>query len=575
MTPNPPRAAVPAQPDAPHEVLRAYAEGRINHLNAGLCPDVLTGPNSRDPECRVCHALAAQGAAERAVPAGWVLVPADATDDMMAAFAKAASAEVDWHGATEAERQDVRDGFGPAYRAMLAAAPATQAPQPADPDGEAFRTAARLGLTLRFYGGCAQSSMPGTPSAYEVVSGADRAEAMREAVQRAAAVIAAGGEAQRLAQPAPGVESNMTGGPYAPLPNFDDGVEPIWNAIFNWKTAERGADALQKAMKVESAIADQLRAYADATHALRASHAQAPAGETPDVFGLKWPGEDRINLSMVFDTEAEAAEYLENRCDTPGILVVRLTAQPALTAQAAPAPTHEQIAAYLEATGAYVTNDASREAAIANAVAAHKAQAAPAAGAVAGPTEADTVDLVGVRANGEHVNLGKIAMPPRMKAREIAASQFGGFQDEDGSDAEMCFGAMEELLAWMTKQGWAAIPAVIPAAAPTPAAQADSVPVHELDDDECRCEPSDYVRPADYDGDGSVAGMARRAARAQADSGVQEDAALLRYALSDGGNQRMNWQDVYDDWNGEGYFRDALMVAMTEDAALAAKGQKQ
>ena len=31
--------------------------------------------------------------------------------------------------------------------------------------------------------------------------------------------------------------------------------------------------------------------------------------------------------------------------------------------------------------------------------------------------------------------------------REIAASQFGGFQDEDGSDAEMCFCAMEELLA--------------------------------------------------------------------------------------------------------------------------------
>ncbi|CAN7192050.1 DUF4406 domain-containing protein [Acidovorax sp. LjRoot117] len=60
----------------------------------------------------------------------------------------------------------------------------------------------------------------------------------------------------------------------------------------------------------------------------------------------------------------------------------------------------------------------------------------------------------------------------------------------------------------------------------------------------------------------------------QADSGVQEDAGLLRYALADGGNQRMNWQDVYDGWNGEGYFRDALMVAMTEDAALAAKGQK-
>ena len=57
-------------------------------------------------------------------------------------------------------------------------------------------------------------------------------------------------------------------------------------------------------------------------------------------------------------------------------------------------------------------------------------------------------------------------------------------------------------------------------AQPAPTAQADSrpTPVGELDDDACRCEPSDYVRPADYDGDGSVAAMARRAARAPAES---------------------------------------------------------
>lgn len=36
--------------------------------------------------------------------------------------------------------------------------------------------------------------------------------------------------------------------------------------------------------------------------------------------------------------------------------------------QATAAPTHEQIAAYLESTGAYVTNDATREAAIAEAI---------------------------------------------------------------------------------------------------------------------------------------------------------------------------------------------------------------
>lgn len=62
-----------------------------------------------------------------------------------------------------------------------------------DPDGEAFRTAARLGLTLRFDGGVAQSATPGTPSTYEVVNKQDRAAGMRQAVIQAAAVIAAGG----------------------------------------------------------------------------------------------------------------------------------------------------------------------------------------------------------------------------------------------------------------------------------------------------------------------------------------------------------------------------------------------
>ncbi|QXV72216.1 hypothetical protein Acf1_00019 [Acidovorax phage ACF1] len=80
----------------------------------------------------------------------------------------------------------------------------------------------------------------------------------------------------------------------------------------------------------------------------------------------------------------------------------------------------------------------------------------PQADAGAAPTDADTVDVVGVRASGEHVNLGKMPMPPTMKARDIATSQFGGFQDGDGSDAEMCFGALEELLAWLIAQGWGA-----------------------------------------------------------------------------------------------------------------------
>lgn len=54
---------------------------------------------------------------------------------------------------------------------------------------------------------------------------------------------------------------------------------------------------------------------------------------------------------------------------------------------------------------------------------------------------------------------------------------------------------------------------------------------------------------------------------AQAADSVLEDAALLRYALADGGNQSMNWQDIYDDWNGGGYFIDALRAAYRQDAA--------
>lgn len=67
--------------------------------------------------------------------------------------------------------------------------PVYAAPTLPDADGEAFRTAARLGLTLRFVGGCAQSSAPGSPCAYEVSTLADPAAAMRDAIARAASVI--------------------------------------------------------------------------------------------------------------------------------------------------------------------------------------------------------------------------------------------------------------------------------------------------------------------------------------------------------------------------------------------------
>lgn len=82
------------------------------------------------------------------------------------------------------------------------------------------------------------------------------------------------------------------------------------------------------------------------------------------------------------------------------------------------------------------------------------------------PSHRETVDVVGVRSNGEHVNLEKIAMPPRMKAREIAIEQFGSFKDDDGSDAEMCFGALEYFLEWLIQQGWSKAPQPAPAGRP-------------------------------------------------------------------------------------------------------------
>ena len=44
-----------------------------------------------------------------------------------------------------------------------------------------------------------------------------------------------------------------------------------------------------------------------------------------------------------------------------------------------------------------------------------------------------------------------------------------------------------------------------------------------------------------------------------------KDAARWRYAVEIGGNQRMNWLDVYDDWDGDGSFADAIDAAMAAD----------
>ena len=56
-------------------VLRAYAEGRVHHLNRGLCPDTLAGHESRDPDCHVCASLAASAGSEPPpMPETWRVV---------------------------------------------------------------------------------------------------------------------------------------------------------------------------------------------------------------------------------------------------------------------------------------------------------------------------------------------------------------------------------------------------------------------------------------------------------------------------------------------------------------------
>ena len=53
------------------QTLRDYAEGRIDHANAGSCPDSIEGPAVRDPECPVCQALEAVAGAAPAAVARW------------------------------------------------------------------------------------------------------------------------------------------------------------------------------------------------------------------------------------------------------------------------------------------------------------------------------------------------------------------------------------------------------------------------------------------------------------------------------------------------------------------------
>lgn len=91
---------------------------------------------------------------------------------------------------------------------------------------------------------------------------------------------------------------------------------------------------------------------------------------------------------------------------------------------------------------AYEAKDELR-ALVARAILALRPQAVP-------MTDADAVQVYGIK-NGQQTLLGTAPMPSRMKARELAREQFGHFEDGDGSDAELCFYALEQLIEHMER----------------------------------------------------------------------------------------------------------------------------
>jgi hypothetical protein len=72
----------------------------------------------------------------------------------------------------------------------------------------------------------------------------------------------------------------------------------------------------------------------------------------------------------------------------------------------------------------------------------------------------ETVDLYGVK-DGVEVRLGKILMPPKMKAKEIVHSYFGRIDEDECNDAAMALNVCEELIKWMQDQGWTPPPTEI------------------------------------------------------------------------------------------------------------------
>ncbi|WP_230847713.1 DUF4406 domain-containing protein [Comamonas testosteroni] len=199
-----PAAAAPADGLATATGLPAQAVARIVHLRADRKRRIyVAGPMTGLPEFNfpafnsAAHKLRAEGwHVENPAEHGHI-EGADWADYLRWDISRIATCGAiyllpGWEGSKGATLEvSIGKALGMEFILAPGAAPQAQA-DARDADGEAFRTAARLGLTLRFYGNCAQSGAPGTPSVYEVTTGPDSAEAMRASIDRAAIAAAKG-----------------------------------------------------------------------------------------------------------------------------------------------------------------------------------------------------------------------------------------------------------------------------------------------------------------------------------------------------------------------------------------------
>ena len=81
----------------------------------------------------------------------------------------------------------------------------------------------------------------------------------------------------------------------------------------------------------------------------------------------------------------------------------------------------------------------------------------------------DTVNVMGVTADGVEVLLGTAPTPLKMKLREILHDCGFTALDDDGSEGSYALVAMENLVEWQLTQGWVAPKLVItPVSGATP-----------------------------------------------------------------------------------------------------------